>query len=118
MRVCSVSGCPTIYPTEEGSKCAKHRAQADKARGTARDRGYNTVGHQRFRNEVLERDPICVICGIAQSTVADHYPHSRKELIGLGLDPNDPKYGRGLCKLDHDRETAANQPGGWHAEGV
>ena len=116
MRVCSVHGCPTIYPTSEGSRCPEHRAEADKARGTAHERGYTGRGHQAFRNAVLTRDPICVLCHIAFSTVADHYPQSRKELIDLGLNPNDPQYGRGLCKPDHDRETAQNQPGGWAAQ--
>lgn len=115
-RVCSVSGCPAIYPTEQGSRCAQHAAASDKARGTARERGYNTAGHQRFRRDVLDRDPICVACDLAQSTVADHYPHSRKELEQLGLDPNDPRYGRGVCKPCHDRSTAREQPGGWHRD--
>lgn len=114
MRVCSVHGCPTLYPTEQGSKCQAHRAEADRARGTSTQRGYNTAGHQRFRDAVLARDPICVLCGLAQSTVADHHPLSRKELVFAGLDPNDPAHGRGLCKADHDRETARNQPGGWN----
>jgi 5-methylcytosine-specific restriction protein A len=63
---------------------------------------------------VLDRDPICVLCELAVSTVADHYPHSRRELIALHLDPDDPQYGRGLCKRCHDTETATNQPGGWN----
>lgn len=114
MRVCSVAGCPTIYPASEGSRCQAHRREADRARGTAQERGYTGRGHQAFRNAVLTRDPICVICKVAFSTVADHYPRSRKELVDAGLDPNDPQYGRGLDKQCHDRETAQNQPGGWH----
>ena len=113
MRVCSKPGCPTIYAGTE-SRCPAHQAQADKARGTAKQRGYTGAGHRAFRNAVLERDPICVLCGIAQATVADHYPLSRKELIEAGMDPNDPQYGRGLCKRDHDRETSIHQPGGWN----
>jgi 5-methylcytosine-specific restriction protein A len=114
MRVCSQPGCPTIYPTSEGTRCAEHRRAADRARGTARDRGYTTPGHQAFRTAVLHRDPICVLCRRAFSTVADHYPRSRKELIELGLNPNDPHAGRGLCKPCHDTSTAEHQPGGWH----
>ena len=113
MRVCSIHGCPTIYQGTD-SRCPTHRAQADKARGTAAQRGYNSRGHRIFRNAVLERDPICVLCGTRFSTVADHHPRSRKELLHLGLDPNDPQYGRGLCKPCHDSSTAQNQPGGWH----
>jgi 5-methylcytosine-specific restriction protein A len=115
MRVCSVHGCPEIYPSAEGSRCVRHRREADQARGTARDRGYATLGHQAFRRAVLARDPICVICHVAFSTVADHYPLSRRELADLRLDPNDPSRGRGLCKPCHDSETAQHQPGGWNS---
>lgn len=116
MRVCSVPACPEIFDETNGSRCAHHRRAADRQRGTAAQRGYNTAGHQRFRRSVLSRDPICVLCRLAQSTVADHYPRSRKELEALGLNPDDPQHGRGLCKPCHDTETAAHQPGGWHAD--
>jgi len=115
MRVCSVAGCPTIFPRDEGSRCPAHRRAADKARGSATDRGYTSKGHRSFRNQTLARDPICVLCGLAQSTVADHHPRSRKELQALGMNPNDPSYGRGLCESCHNKETAQHQPGGWHA---
>lgn len=62
---------------------------------------------------MLERDPICVVCLVRVSTVADHYPRSKRELEQLGLDSNDPQYGRGLCKRCHDRSTAERQPGGF-----
>lgn len=114
MRVCSVSGCPNLYPREQGTRCTTHRKEADKARGTATQRGYTSKGHQQFRSATLNRNPICVLCHIRQATVADHYPHSRKELIELGLNPNDPEYGRGLCETCHNTQTATNQPGGWH----
>jgi len=114
MRVCSVTGCPAIYPAAEGSRCATHRKQADRDRGTATQRGYTSRAHQRFRNAVLAKDPICVLCELREATVADHYPHSRKDLIDLHLNPNDPRYGRGLCAGCHNKETAVNQPGGWN----
>lgn len=114
MRVCSTPGCPTIYPTSEGSRCERHRKEADKARGTATERGYNTPGHQAFRRAVITRDPICVLCNVRPSTVADHWPISKRDLIAAGLNSNDPTRGRGLCTTCHDTETAKNQPGGWH----
>lgn len=110
MRVCSVHGCPNIYD-DPNTRCPDHRKAADKARGS---RGYGTKGHQAFRTAVITRDPICVLCHQQPSTVADHYPHSRRDLIDAGLNPNDPQYGRGLCKPCHDSETAQHQPGGWH----
>ncbi len=114
MRVCSVTGCGTLYNKSDGSRCAAHRVEADRARGTASERGYTSPGHRAFRSAVLRRDPICVICKTAPSTVADHYPLSRKQLIAQGMNPNDPANGRGLCKTDHDQSTAHAQPGGWH----
>lgn len=67
-----------------------------------------------FREGVLARDPICKVCRRAPSTVADHFPLSRRELVAAGLDADDPERGRGLCKPCHDRETARLQPGGWN----
>jgi len=113
MRVCSITGCPEIYDSKH-TRCPRHRRQADTQRGTQHDRGYNTAGHRRFRAAVLERDPICVICHVAISTVADHYPMSRRELIDSELNPNDPARGRGLCAACHNKQTAQHQPGGWN----
>ena len=81
----------------------------DRQRGTAQQRGYTSRGHQRFRIQVLENDHmVCRLCG-DPATIADHYPHTRKELIAKGLDPDDPQYGRALCKHCHDRHTATHQ---------
>ncbi|RFA14570.1 hypothetical protein B7R21_06390 [Subtercola boreus] len=113
MRVCSTPGCPTIYDSTE-SRCPQHTRTADQRRGTATQRGYTGTGHRVFRNQVITRDPICVICHTAQATVADHYPTSKRDLDAQGMDSNDPDHGRGLCKPCHDRSTAQEQPGGWH----
>jgi 5-methylcytosine-specific restriction protein A len=67
-----------------------------------------------FRAGVLARDHVCVLCKVAIATVADHHPKSRADLEQLGMNPNDPAHGRGLCKPCHDTETARNQPGGWN----
>lgn len=100
-----------MYDTPH-SRCLTHRREASNARG---NRGYSTKGHQTFRRAVLTRDPICVLCHQRISTIADHYPHSRRALEEAGLNPNDPNRGRGLCKPCHDSETAHNQPGGFNA---
>jgi len=113
MRVCSTPGCPTLYDGDS-TRCPQHDRQADRQRG---NRGYQSRGHRnRFRPAVLARDPICVVCHVRQSTIADHYPLSRKELLANGMDADNPAHGRGLCKTCHDRETAHHQPGGWHAD--
>lgn len=112
-RVCSRPGCPRL--TSNGGRCTDCARTADLQRGTAAQRGYTSAGHRAFRVAVLDRDPICVLCQLAASTVADHWPTSRRVLLEQGSDPDDPTAGRGLCKRCHDRATALNQPGGWHA---
>lgn len=93
------------------SRCEGCDRAADRARG---DRGYGSRGHRLFREAVLARDPMCKVCGRAWSTVADHHPIARRDLVDMGRDPDDPSAGRGLCKGCHDRETARLQPGGWN----
>src|SRR6478672_4219530 len=111
-RICSQPGCPTIHDGP-GSRCATHEVEAKRTHWD-KTKAYNTKGHRRFREQVLRRDPICVLCDVAQSVVADHYPKGRDELLALGLNPNDARYGRGLCTRCDKTQTAARQPGGWH----
>jgi 5-methylcytosine-specific restriction enzyme A len=90
---------------KRGGLCAFHLAQYDKRRRpTATQRGYGAEHRERFRAGVLERGPDCVLCG-ELATVADHYPLTRRELVDMGADPDDPANGRGLCKPCHDRHT-------------
>lgn len=121
LKTCSTPGCPTLVPS---GRCAGCQGEADQRRGTRQQRGYGRAHTNRFRPGVLKRDPLCVCTDtthnhgpqcLAPSTVADHYPRSRRELVALELDPNDPQYGRGLCKRCHDMHTSYAQPGGWHA---
>lgn len=113
LRVCTKPGCGTLC---SGGRCPAHAKAADRARGTATQRGYSGRGHARFRTLVLRRDKTCVISGCtAPATEADHHPLDRNELILKGFNPDDPQHGRGLCKPHHSSETAANQPGGWNA---
>ena len=112
MRVCNVPGCAELFDGP-GGRCPTHKREARAARVT--NRVYNTPGHHRFRNAVLTRDVVCVIDGCVQwATVADHYPRDRRTLVDLGLNPNDPQYGRGLCAQHHNAHTAATSPGGWN----
>lgn len=112
MRVCSIPGCPEIH-NGASSRCEKHTREAKQAHWD-KTRAYSSRGHRTFRDAVLRREPICVLCGVAQSTVADHHPKGRDELLALGLNPDDARYGRGLCKPCHDKATAHTQPGGWN----
>ena len=110
MKVCPTAGCATLTT---GGRCADCQTKADRLRGTAGERGYTSKGHQRFRRAVLRRDPVCVLCQLQASTVADHYPISRRDLVAAGLDPNDPARGRGLCATCHGQETVRNEHAGW-----
>jgi len=117
------SGCGT--PTRQSGRCASCRTTADQRRGTAEARGYDNQHRARFRPGVLTRHPTCQCTRAGhhnhgatcdrRSQHADHYPRDRRQLVALGLDPNDPKHGRGLCHICHSGETALLQPGGWNA---
>ncbi|CRK55446.1 hypothetical protein [Alloactinosynnema sp. L-07] len=76
---------------------------------------------------MLDRDPGCR-CDLTDcphhpdnpctdpSTVADHWPLTRRELVAQGLDPDHPARGRGLCGRCHSRVTATDRRtrGGWN----
>lgn len=94
--------------------CDRTRRARDVDERKADLRAYWTRAHRRrFRQAVLDRDPLCVSCGRV-ATVADHWPRTRKQLIEAGEDPNDPAFGRGLCVSCHNKWTARSMPGGWN----
>lgn len=109
------SRCPTVVSRGVGM-CSECKRKAEQARGSSHARGYDQVHQATFREGVLARHPLCQADGCTErSTDADHWPLSRRELVDLGLDPNDPQHGRGLCHSHHSQETAKHQPGGWNA---
>ncbi|MFB4320660.1 hypothetical protein [Actinomadura sp. 21ATH] len=112
LRVCTVPGCPELT---QGGRCDGCKAEAEKRRGNSAQRGYGARHRGRFRKGVLAKHPVCVICRRAPSTVADHWPLDRRQLVAKGLDPDDPVHGRGLCAPCDSAQTARRQPGGWHA---
>ena len=112
-RVCNLPGCPNLTSPGQ-SRCPTCTAEAERRR---RPNGnpYNTKAHRLgFRAAVLDRDPMCVLCG-RLATVADHWPTERRDLVAAGLDPDDPARGRGLCAGCHSKRTARDTPGGWAA---
>ncbi|MQY32597.1 hypothetical protein SRB17_05510 [Streptomyces sp. RB17] len=122
-RVCTVPGCPEL--TDQGGRCPEHRREAEQKRGSARQRGYGGRGWQSVRRLVLDRDPQCVCtdqahghgerCG-QPSTVADHHPDERRDLVAAGVpDPDAPHRLRGICRGCHSRKTGTTTPGGWAA---
>lgn len=52
MRVCSKPGCPTLIPQGQ-SRCTPHKREADKARGTRQERGYDAE-HDAERRRWLD----------------------------------------------------------------
>lgn len=121
---CPTPGCGELTP---GGRCPTCAQAADKARGTPTERGYTGPHRSRFRRGVLAAHPICTCPGPHHahpdvpcrhpSTVADHHPLSRRQLVTRGLDPDDPAHGRGLCASCHgwSTQSAADQRGGWNA---
>lgn len=99
-RVCPEPDCPNL---SQRGRCEEHQ------RPNATQRGYTGKGHQMFRKKVLRRDKVCVLCGNAEATQADHYPVDRRTLILRGENPNDPRHGRGLCHSCHSTHTALHQ---------
>lgn len=118
LRVCTTPGCGALLPAGE-VRCAACKRKLDRSRrADAKGKAsnpYATKGHRSFRAAVLARDPRCVcvgecgqhvgMCG-RPATVADHWPRERVELVSLGLNPNDPRCGRGLCARCHNAKTA------------
>lgn len=101
--VCSVAGCPDLAPSGT-SRCAEHERQADLARGTRHQRGYDNRW-ARHSKRYLRAHPSCVLCG-APSEHTDH-------IDGLGpLGPRgyDDTNLRALCQPCHNRITHGSQP--------
>ena len=100
---CKQNGCPALV---EGRYCPRHQKEVDAAdrerRGSAASRGYDK-DHRRWRSEVLDRDPVCVVClesgRVTASEEADHIVALRD---GGGWELEN---GQGLCGLCHRRKT-------------
>jgi 5-methylcytosine-specific restriction enzyme A len=115
---CTTPGCGT--PTPAGGRCetcrSRRRADSDRIRGDATQRGYGEHWRTVIRPAYLTRRPRCALCGRA-ATIPDHHPRSRRDLVAAGVaDPDADEHLRPLCGPCHSRETARNQPGGWHRE--
>lgn len=71
---CSTPGCPALVPRGR-ARCDTHARQAEAARGTAAERGYD-ARWRRARKLFLALNPLCRPCGaagrITAATVVDH----------------------------------------------
>ena len=75
---------------------------------------YDTADWTKRRAAFLRANPFCCLCG-APSTVADHWPDSRRQLLRRGVtDPDSDHRLRPLCATCHGRETVRRQPGGFN----
>ncbi len=96
-------GHPGCRGRQKEAYCAAHRRDAwlpyDRARGKTAARGYG-ARHRKWANVILARDPICVICGEAESVIADHV---------LPVEDGGDwslENGQGLCRTCHNQKTA------------
>jgi len=102
---CEAPGCDAETYTR---RCPEHTTR----RGTDHRSEFRAAAYQRRwragpRAVVLARDPVCVVCGLEPSTVADHHPLERWELVAQGVaDPDDPAYLRGCCRRCANRKSA------------
>lgn len=89
---------------------AQRRADADKRRPSARERGY-TSKWDKARAAFLEAHPLCVHCEAAgrvePATVVDHIVPHRGDLKLFWRRSN----WQALCKPHHDRKTATEDGG-------
>lgn len=67
-----------------------------------------------MRRAILRRDPVCVACGVAASTVADHV-RSHAECLRAGIEPDTLDNGQGMCATCHDLKTRREQRIGLNA---
>ncbi len=86
-RVCSEPACPVLVT--EGGRCAEHRRQADRARGTRQQRGYDRT-HERARRRALLRANAaspCARCGqpLGPNYRTAHLDHTDDRSGYLGL---------------------------------
>ena len=74
MRVCAQPGCPTLIPAgTRGGRCATHERQADRARGTRQERGYDAAYDRQRRADVNRMSAGAVLtCWRCERVVMPH----------------------------------------------
>lgn len=123
LKVCSTPACPNLVPK---GRCEDCESAANRARGGYATRGGgNATAWRRARAACLRRDPLCVCTDtehghgaqcLRPSTVADHYPDTKADLVARGVpDPDAQHRLRGICASCHGKHTATTTPGGWNA---
>ncbi len=104
-RPCRARGCSELVGLD-AQYCQAHQAkitaEADRARGTARSRGYDERW-ARVRDLVIARHPLCVRCELAGMIVPAEVVHHIRPISegGARLDPDNLEP---LCRPCHERE--------------
>ena len=91
--------CPRHGPFT-GSRCVSCSREADRARGSRHQRGYDAEW-VKLRAAHLKRQPGCIVCGTTRDVDVDHVQTIR-EAPHRRLDPTNL---RTLCRLHHNRRT-------------
>jgi 5-methylcytosine-specific restriction protein A len=113
MRYCAVPGCPAIV---ESGRCATHAKKADRARGTARQRGY-TSAWDRASAAYLLKHPWCAMCG-QPAEVTDHIKAPKLRQATTAEDQReasrlfwDPANWQALCQRCNKRKAIEREGG-------
>ena len=109
---CKFPGCPELT---EGNYCEAHQKEMgseSKRRDIPYKHLYKTKYWQQLRQQVLNKQPLCVEClkakRITPATVVDHIkPHKGNEKLFYNL-----KNLQSMCKSCHDRKTT-KEDGRW-----
>lgn len=64
------------------------------------------------RKRILKRDPVCVLCHVNPSTIADHEPNYMTLVRRREPNPHDERFGQGVCSPCHDIKTLAEAAAG------
>lgn len=95
-----VPGCPNLVPRGQ-ARCADHRRQRERERGSAYERGY-TPQWRAYRKRYLAQHPLCVPHLAQGKTVPATVVHHRRAHKGdkaLFWDPNNHE---AVCAPCHD----------------
>jgi 5-methylcytosine-specific restriction protein A len=110
LKPCVKPGCGRLNCSEHTRDQQEERRRFDQGRAADPIRRlYFSAVWLTTRRIILFRDPICKICGVAFSTVADHKIPARKYVAAHGGDVEsffDESNLQGVCKSCHDAKTA------------
>lgn len=99
-RVCAKPGCPVIT---EGSKCSAHRREAERARGSREQRGYDHAHRSLRKAFIPEHQAGTLICWRCREIIRPD------EAFDLGHDDEDRTIYRGPEHANRCNRSAAGR---------